>query len=204
LEGYLKKRLGTARVKYRWSGQIIEPVDGLPYIGRNSLQSQVYVATGYAGNGITFGTLAGLILSDLILARPNRYAEVYAATRLAAISSVGTYIRENVAFPATLAADRLTNADVDEGPVGGVARGEGKILVVDGAKTAVSRDEHGRLQGVSAVCTHLGCDVRWNDSEKTWDCPCHGSRFSRDGRVLNGPAVAPLKPVDLTSAAIKS
>jgi nitrite reductase/ring-hydroxylating ferredoxin subunit len=197
LTEYLKTRFATPRVKYRWSGQIIEPVDGLPYIGANALQSRIYVATGYAGNGITFGVLAGIILRDLILDRPNRFASLYDATRLPPLQALGTYVRENVPFPVILAKDRLTGSNVDEGSVESVARGGGKILRVNGEKAAISRDEHGRVCAVSVVCPHLGCDVRWNDLEKTWDCPCHGSRFSRDGRVLNGPAISDLPQVDL-------
>lgn len=187
----------ASKLEYRWSGQIIEPVDGLPYIGHNSFQSRIFVATGYAGNGITFGTLAGTILCDSILGRSNRFADVYDATRLPTVGTLGTFIRENAVLPVALARDHLTNAHVVDGPAKSVARGEGKVLLIGGVKIAVSRDEQGELQAVSAVCPHLGCSVQWNDVEKSWDCPCHGSRFSRDGQVLNGPALAPLAPMDL-------
>ena len=199
LEEYLKTHFAVAsRITHRWSGQIIEPVDGLPYIGRNSFQSRTYVATGYAGNGITFGTLAGMILRDLILDRPNRFSSLYDATRLpSSLHDIGTFVRENAPFPAALVRDRLTRAHVESGPASAVARGEGKVLRINGTTAAVSRDEHGKLQAVSAVCSHLGCDVHWNNAEKTWDCPCHGSRFSRDGRVLSGPATTNLAPVNL-------
>jgi glycine/D-amino acid oxidase-like deaminating enzyme/nitrite reductase/ring-hydroxylating ferredoxin subunit len=198
LKRYLSERFPGVRIGYRWSGQIIEPVDGLPYIGPNALQSRIFVATGYAGNGITFGILAGLILRDAILKKPNRFAALFDATRLVPLKALGTYVRENAPFPVILARDRLAGGDVDSGDVSSIAHGEGKVIRVNGETAAVSRGDDGRLLAVSAICTHLGCDVRWNDVDKTWDCPCHGSRFARDGRVLNGPAVTALARVDLT------
>jgi glycine/D-amino acid oxidase-like deaminating enzyme/nitrite reductase/ring-hydroxylating ferredoxin subunit len=193
---YARGRFGVDTVRFRWSGQIIEPVDGLPYIGLNTGSTHVFVATGYAGNGMTFGTLAGLIVGDLVLGRSNSYAELYAATRVT-VGAAGDYLQENAAFPAHLVADRLTSHDADERPVESLKNGEGAVFTGKDGKVAVSRDRHGRMHAVSAVCTHLGCDVAWNGAEQTWDCPCHGSRFSPEGKVINGPAVTdlPAKPV---------
>lgn len=192
LTEYARRRFGIHDAKYRWSGQIIEPVDGLPYIGLNAASSHVYVATGFSGNGITFGTLAGMIVSDLALGRPNPYAALYDATRVKPIASAYHYVVENVAFPAHLAKDRLTALDTEARPVESLQPGEGGVFASDQGKVAVCRERNGTLHSCSAVCTHLGCDVAWNHAEQTWDCPCHGSRFAPDGRVVNGPAVQDL------------
>lgn len=192
LEEFVRTRFPVRSLAYRWSGQIIEPVDGLPFIGLNSLSHHVYVATGYSGNGITFGTLAGMILADVIAGRENTYADLYDATRVKLLASAKEYISENVDFPKHLVADRLTNLNVETTALAEVARNEGKIVALDGEKYAVYRDSHGKVCALSPVCPHLGCDVRWNTAEKSWDCPCHGSRFSAEGKVVNGPAVTDL------------
>lgn len=191
LERYARDHFKVRSIPYRWSGQIIHPVDGLPYIGRNSLSKNIYVATGFMGNGLTFGTLSGMIVSDLILGRSNPYQDLYDATRIKPLVSARKFVAENVGFPAHWVADRLGKAEgrsIEE-----IRKGEGKIVSVEGEKTAVYRDGQGRLFACSAVCPHLGCLVRWNNAEKTWDCPCHGSRFDPEGKVLNGPSTRDLK-----------
>jgi nitrite reductase/ring-hydroxylating ferredoxin subunit len=200
LDEYMRARFATDGMAYRWSGQIIEPVDGLPYIGRNAMSSHLHVATGYAGNGMTFGVLAGMMLSDQIRGRANKYADLYAATRITPLASAADFLTENLDFPRYLLADRLTSVDVDSGSPEALARGEGGLFAIGGQKYAVCRDSEGQLHTLSPVCTHLACDVRWNGAERTWDCPCHGSRFSPDGRVINGPAVADLSPKPLPEA----
>jgi glycine/D-amino acid oxidase-like deaminating enzyme/nitrite reductase/ring-hydroxylating ferredoxin subunit len=192
LTAYARERFGITDVAFRWSGQIIEPVDGLPYIGLNAASAHVYVATGYSGNGITFGTLAGTIVADLILGHENPYAALYSATRVTPVASATKYVTENALFPAHLVRDRLTNADAEERPIEALAPGDGAVFAGDKGKVAVCRDRSGALHCVSAVCTHLACDVAWNSAEQTWDCPCHGSRFSPEGTVINGPAVTAL------------
>jgi glycine/D-amino acid oxidase-like deaminating enzyme/nitrite reductase/ring-hydroxylating ferredoxin subunit len=193
LDEYARARHAVEAISYRWSGQIIEPVDGLPYIGRNAISSHLHVATGYSGNGMTFGVLAGMILADQILRRPNQYADLYAATRVTPLASAADYLTENLDYPAYFIADRLTRFDAERKRPDALEPGEGGIFVVDGEKRAICRDDARRLHSLSPVCTHLGCDVRWNAAERTWDCPCHGSRFSSDGRVLNGPATVDLQ-----------
>ena len=149
--------------EFRWSGQIIEPVDGLPFIGRNAVAQRVFVATGYSGNGMTFGTLAGMIVSDLILGRANPYADLYDATRIKPIAAAVDYVKENVGFPAHLVTDRLTSLNAEERPVQSLRPGEGGVFTSDEGKIAVCRDKQGVVHACSAVCTHLGCDVAWND-----------------------------------------
>lgn len=189
---YAGARFGVTAAEYRWSGQIIEPVDGLPYIGLNTASTHVYVATGYAGNGMTFGTLAGMLVTDAILGRANPYAQLYDATRVKLLTSAYDYVAENVPFPAHLLKDRLASWNADSRPVESLHPGEGAVFATEVGKLAVCRDRSGALHSCSAVCTHLGCEVAWNHAEQTWDCPCHGSRFSPEGKVINGPAVTDL------------
>ncbi|MGH9346489.1 MAG: FAD-dependent oxidoreductase [Vicinamibacterales bacterium] len=194
LVAYTRARLPRGPVKYRWSGQIIEPVDGLPYIGPNSGSSRVYVATGYSGNGMTFGTLAGMMFADYVGGRKRAYADLYDATRVTPLASAYDYVTENVSFPVHIAKDRLTSASAGVESLDDLRPGDGGIFAGEGGKIAVSRDERDGLHAVSPICTHLGCDVAWNRAEQSWDCPCHGSRFAPDGTVKNGPAVSRLAP----------
>jgi Rieske Fe-S protein len=189
LEDYLRARFGHLPAPYRWSGQIIESVDGLPYIGRNALSSRIYVATGYAGQGMTSGTLAAMIISDELLGQPNEFTDVYDATRIKPLAAVKEFVRENVDFPAHLVGDRLRR---NHHPAADLPAGEGAVLTIGGERLAVYRNHAGALTALSPVCTHLGCLVNWNTAEKSWDCPCHGSRFDPTGCVLNGPALAAL------------
>jgi glycine/D-amino acid oxidase-like deaminating enzyme/nitrite reductase/ring-hydroxylating ferredoxin subunit len=199
LEDYAQDRFGPVPPPYHWSGQVLESLDGLPYIGRNALSSNIAVATGFSGNGMTLGTVSAMILSDWILEKDNRWADIFSATRVNPAVSVSEFVAENKDFPVHLIMDRITPADVarlDEIDVS-----EGKLIKLEGRKLAIYRDEKGTLHPFSAVCPHLGCVVKWNNSESSWDCPCHGSRFDTDGNVLNGPARSGLKPVKISANA---
>jgi glycine/D-amino acid oxidase-like deaminating enzyme/nitrite reductase/ring-hydroxylating ferredoxin subunit len=192
LESWMRKRFPRAgAVEHCWSGQVLEPVDGLAFIGRNPLDDEnVYVATGDSGNGITHGTIAGMLLTDLIVGRPNRWADLYEPSRKS-LRAVKDYARENVESQVGYAG-WVTPGEVDA--VDAIAPGEGAIVRRGLKKVAASRDAAGKLTECSAACTHLGCIVEWNSNEKTWDCPCHGSRFAPDGHVVNGPARDALRP----------
>jgi glycine/D-amino acid oxidase-like deaminating enzyme/nitrite reductase/ring-hydroxylating ferredoxin subunit len=190
LFAWTKARIAVPAPSHRWSAQVEEPVDGLPFIGRNALSEHVYVATGFSGNGITFGTVAAMILTDLVVARVSPWADLYSATRVKPVSSAGTYLEENIDFPMHLVSDRLHPPEA-KSPAD-IRPGEGKTIRLRGERLAVYRDPQGALHAVSSVCTHLGCLVKFNNAEKTWDCPCHGSRFGVDGAVLDGPATRPL------------
>lgn len=186
LEAWTRERFPMIRdVRYRWSGQVMETIDGLAFIGRNPLdRPNVFIATGDSGMGMTHGTIAGLLLTDLILGRENPWAELYDPARKT-WRALGRFARENLNV-AKQYGDWLTGGEVDSAAQ--IARGAGAIIRHGLTKTAVYRDEQGDLHECSAVCPHLGGIVHWNDAEKTWDCPCHGSRFSRVGGVLSGPA----------------
>jgi len=204
LESYVRVRFGrdVAATDYRWSGQIVASADGLPYVGRNSLSNDVYVATGYAGNGITQGTMAALVLADQVNGRDNALSELLDATRIKPFASAGAVLAENIDYPRHMLTDRLRgNTRSGLEALASIAPGEGQVLSVGNEKLAVYRNGNGQLSALSPVCTHLGCLVHWNTTEKSWDCPCHGSRFDPHGRVLNGPAVAALEAKAIPGAA---
>ncbi len=178
-------------VEYRWSGQIMEPVDHVAFIGPNPTgPGNVYIATGDSGMGMTHGAIAGLLLTDLITGRHNPWADLYDPSRVT-LSSAWDYARENLNV-AVQYAGRVRPGDVTS--VEQIPLGEGAVIRRGLSLVAVHRDESGGLHERSAICPHLGCVVAWNSSEKTWDCPCHGSRFDTKGMVLNGPAITPLPP----------
>lgn len=194
LEDWSRERFSVDSVSHHWSGQVIEPVDGLPYIGRNSLSDHVFVATGFSGTGLTFGTVAGVLISDLIRGIENPCAEVYQANRVKPLASVKNFLSENIDFPSHLIGDRFTPAQ--ESDTHRLRENQGAIVSIAGKKVAAYRDPEGELYVMSCVCPHMGCHVQWNDAETSWDCPCHGARFGPKGQLLNGPAVADLAAED--------
>jgi glycine/D-amino acid oxidase-like deaminating enzyme/nitrite reductase/ring-hydroxylating ferredoxin subunit len=190
--------LGLPRISYRWSAQDNITVDRLPYIGRFSGLSRgarLWVATGFGQWGMTNGTLAGLILRDLITGRPNAWASLYDPGRVTVRASARGFLKDNVAVAEHFVADRLRA--VGAGNPADLAPGEAVVTTVGARLAAVRRDADGRLVALSGRCTHLGCAVAFNDDEQTWDCPCHGSRFDLTGEVITGPATRPLVPLEL-------
>jgi glycine/D-amino acid oxidase-like deaminating enzyme/nitrite reductase/ring-hydroxylating ferredoxin subunit len=180
--------------EYRWSGQVMEPHDGVAFIGQNPVHDEnVYIVTGDSGNGLTHGTIAGMLLTDLIGGRENPWSKLYHANRKS-LRTAGTFINETANFVAQYA-DFAQPGEIKD-PVE-LGNGEGGIIRRGVALHALYRDQRGSLHEMSAVCPHLGCAVRWNSVEKTWDCPCHGSRFAAaDGHVINGPANAGLARIE--------
>ena len=173
-------------IEYRWSGQVLEPVDYMSFTGVTPGGENVYMHSGDSGNGITHGIMAGIMLPELILKGSHPWAELYKPSRIS-LRSAGTLIKHNV--------DAMIQfADYIKPPesIEGIGRGEGRVIMRHGKRIAAYRDDDGMLHERSAVCTHLKCIVDWNSTEKSWDCPCHGSRFDPYGKVLNGPAIAPL------------
>ena len=188
LERTLLSMIGRIEITHRWSGQVIETPDGLPYIGETA--EHQFAGTGYSGNGMTFGTLAGMMAADRIAGRANPWADLFDPGRRKIRGGAWDYVKENKDYPYYLVRDRFAGSEGKS--VREVARGSGKVLDLNGQRLAVSRDERGHVIKRSAVCTHMGCLVDWNEAERTWDCPCHGSRFKPDGSVIAGPAEAPL------------
>lgn len=194
-EPYLALEAYAARfgvpAEFRWSAQVVESADGLPFIGKPDLGRNLYVATGFGGNGMTFGTLAAMIVSDQVLGRDNPYSELYRADRSKPLASLGAVVSESVDTAKHAVAGHLRS--VSQSPIAEVPIGEGRIVKDGGERLAVYRDRDGRVHALSSVCTHQGCQVAFNTLERSWDCPCHGSRFDIDGRVLDGPATRPLE-----------
>jgi glycine/D-amino acid oxidase-like deaminating enzyme/nitrite reductase/ring-hydroxylating ferredoxin subunit len=186
LESWARERFPElGPVEFHWSGQVMEPVDGLAYIGRNPLDDDnVYIVTGDSGQGLTHGTIAGILLTDQILGRVNPWSTLYSPSRKS-LRAAAAYAQENAKTIAQYA-DWLTAGDLED--TGQIPNGRGALVRRGLRKIAVYRDERGALHEFSATCPHLGCIVQWNDSERTWDCPCHGSRFRSSGRVIVGPA----------------
>lgn len=189
----LKERLWkfapAAFVDNEWSGQVIETTDGLPYIGY--IAGRQFISTGYAGNGMTFGTLGAMMATDAIMGKESHWNKLFSPDRVRIRGSASTYIDENKDYPVHLFCGWLKSAD-NRKPIE-LAVDEGSIFAVNGQRMAVYKSKDGMLHYHSAVCTHLGCIVAWNPAEKTWDCPCHGSRFHATGEVMSGPAERPLE-----------
>jgi glycine/D-amino acid oxidase-like deaminating enzyme/nitrite reductase/ring-hydroxylating ferredoxin subunit len=198
LEEYVRQRWDVEPVDYRWSAQFYDPPDGLPMIGRAVTSGHVYLATGYSGTGMVFGTLGGMLLTDFVLARENPWAEVYRPSRIKPLAAGPSVAKLNLETAVTFVKDRVTIPKVQD--LSEVPLGEGKLVEIEGEKAAVYRDESGAVHAVSPVCTHAFCIVHWNPAEKSWDCPCHGSRFGVDGGILEGPAVKELAPVTVKSS----
>lgn len=199
LERWAQARLPGSVVQRAWSGQILEPVDGLPYVGRNALSQRVWEATGFSGNGWAHGFVAARILSAAVRGIEHPLAGDLAATRITPVAGAARYVRENAGFPWHYLVDRLKARPTD---LESLHPGTGKLFM---SRTmhpvAVYRDESGAFHVLSPKCPHLGCIVMFNSAERSWDCPCHGSRFSVDGQWLNGPATTGLRRIDPRSGA---
>jgi glycine/D-amino acid oxidase-like deaminating enzyme/nitrite reductase/ring-hydroxylating ferredoxin subunit len=195
LEAWTRQRFPMAsEIRYRWSGQVMVSVDRLAFIGRNPLDhDNIYVATGDSGTGLTHGTIAGMLIADLIMGRENPWTNLYRPSRVN-VGATENYARETANMVAQFA-DWLTAGDVEKDQL--VPLGTGATVRHGLTKVAVYREADGTFHECSAVCPHLGGIVCWNHAEKTWDCPAHGSRFDRLGKVLHGPAHQDLRPIEV-------
>ena len=193
IEQWARERFPMAgKVRYRWSGQLLEPVDKLAFIGKNpGPDEHIYVVTGDSGNGITHATIAGILLTDLITGRENPWKEIYDPARIN-LRATTEFARDNLNI-AEQYSSWLTRGDV--GSAADIPNDSGAVIRRGLRKLAVYRSPAGEISACSAVCTHLYCIVDWNDTEKTWDCPCHGSRYDPYGKVVNGPAIENLEPI---------
>lgn len=197
LEQRIKAFLPDIAITHRWSGQVVETNDGLPYIGETA--ERQFVATGFSGNGMTFGTLAAMMFADHVAGEKNPWAELYDAGRTKIKGGLWDYLRENKDYPYYLIRDRF--AGKGGRSLRAIPRGHGEVIDVNGQPAASYRGLDGQIHVRSATCTHMGCYVYFNDAEHTWDCPCHGSRFKVNGEVLAGPAEEPLAPVEMKESA---
>ena len=193
LEQNIRKFYDISSIDYKWSAQHYKPADGLPYIGE-SKDDNIYFATGFSTDGLTYGVLSAMIFDDILNNRENAWADLYKAKRFTPVKSAKEYIKENI----NVAAQYLKNipGTADDEIYSEIKAGEGKVVDHGTEKWAVYRDENGVVHCRSALCTHMACVVDWNEAEKSWDCPCHGSRFEATGEVIEGPAFSPLEPKD--------
>lgn len=188
LEEFARKRFDVERIAYQWSAQHYHASDGLPYIGKHD--KNIYIATGFATDGLVYGTVSGMLISDLIVGKENEWKNIYDPSRHAPIASAKNTISQNLDVAKQYIKDWPASGDASQ--FSEVKQGYGMIIEKNGQKLAAYRDEQNVLHVVSAVCTHMKCIVHWNKAEKSWDCPCHGSRFTKDGSVIEGPAIADL------------
>ncbi|MCC9135185.1 FAD-dependent oxidoreductase [Pontibacter silvestris] len=194
LESWMRLRFPMAgEVLYEWSGQVMEPVDSLGFIGKYPGDENVYIITGDSGHGMTHGTIGGMLITDLIMGRPNEWSAIYDPGRTSLLNSTGEFLKVNLNVAAQFK-DYVTPGEVDD-PMQ-VMPGTGKIMRKGTSKVAVYCDHNGVRHQHSAVCTHMGCVVSWNSVEDSWDCPCHGSRFDPFGKVITGPAIKDLGPAE--------
>ncbi|HEX2255777.1 MAG TPA: FAD-dependent oxidoreductase [Afifellaceae bacterium] len=192
IERWLAESFDAGPVEHRWVNEDYTPMDSAPFVGWSSSRGDAYlVATGFAAWGISNGTAAGMILADLAAGRENSWLDLFDASRIKPVAGGPQFAKENLEVAAHLVSGYLSRKpkSFDE-----LAPGDAAIMKIDGETVAAFRDDQGRVHAVSAVCSHMGCLVGWNETDRTWDCPCHGSRFALSGEVIHGPAISPLPP----------
>lgn len=191
LRGFLRDSFGITQIDHLWTSEDFDPVDGVPFVGRAASSApNLLVATGFGAWGISNGTVAAEILCEAIQGRSHPSADLFDATRSRPWRGAAAFVSENVKAGMEMAGDRLLKRKVEE--LAKIEPGQGGIVKIDDEQLAVFRQEDGQITALSAICTHMGCVVGWNAVDRTWDCPCHGSRFDDEGEVLYGPAVSPL------------
>ncbi|MEJ7912206.1 MAG: FAD-dependent oxidoreductase, partial [Chitinophagaceae bacterium] len=196
LEAHVRKLFDVASIDYRWSSQYFEPSDGLAYIGHlPGNPDNVFVATGFGGNGITYSHIAATILTDLITTGNSEYAELFDPSRVKMVAGFANFVKENLDVVKEFVSKRIGQTKIKG--LSDLAQGEGKLVKYEGESLGLYKDETGGIHAVNPVCPHAKCVVGWNSAEKSWDCPCHGSRFSVDGLLLTGPATINLEKIEL-------
>lgn len=194
LEAHARERFPLRELRYAWSSQYYQPADGLAYIGlMPGHDEDVFVATGFGGSGMVYGSMAALILHDMITTGQSPYSEVFSPARVKPLASAAEFLKENADVAKDLVKGALSRDDLET--LAGLAPGEGRMVAYEDRKMGLYKDEAGNIHAVDPVCPHMKCHVNWNDLEKTWDCPCHGSRFAVNGEVLTGPATKGLEVI---------
>lgn len=195
LEAYARSYYKIESIPFKWSSQYYESADGLPYIGHlPGADDNTFVATGFSGNGITYGTISGKILVDLILEIDNKYIHLFKPERIKPIAGFKEFVKENVDAAYHFVADRLSVDDIES--FNEIEPGQGKVVNYNDKKLALYKTTDGKIHALNPVCTHAKCIVNWNGEEKSWDCPCHGGRFDINGNVLTGPPSKNLQKYD--------
>lgn len=198
LEAYIRSLYTVSNKMYEWSSQYYESQDSLPFIGYypGKKHQRELLSTGYGGNGMIFGTLGGFMMAALVLGRKTMFQDVYSPNRIGPLSAIGDLLVENYDVAKHFIKDRFFLEKIDG--LAALGRGEGKVLNYEGDKVGIFKDENGVLFAVDPVCRHAACIVKWNTTERSWDCPCHGARYAADGSLLNGPSIASLKAWEFT------
>ncbi len=196
LESYLRKYFDIEKVVFRWSSQYFEPADGLPYIGHlPGHPDNIFVATGFGGNGITYSQVAAMVLTDLLVKGESKYEKLFDPNRIKPIAGFTNFVKEAADVVGEFFGKWFSTSKIKE--LADVAQGEARVVKYEGHSIALFKDESGKLHAVNPACTHINCVVGWNTAERTWDCPCHGSRFSMDGEMLTAPARKDLEKIEL-------
>lgn len=185
-EAFLRQLFDIDSIDYKWSSQYFNSADGMAYIGVLPGHEHIYVGTGYEGNGITLGSLAGKIICEMLTEGKSKYQDIFSPSRIKPIAGFADFVKENADVVSQFIGKRLSYEKIDE--LVQLAPGEATLAEWDGNKVALYKDENGRVHALDPVCPHAKCIVAWNSAEKSWDCPCHGSRFACNGALLTGPA----------------
>lgn len=204
LEAHVRRHFNVSEVTHCWSSQYFEPDDGIPYIGHLPGHSNnVYVATGFGGNGMTYSHIAARVFRSIILETADPLISLFSPTRIKAVAGFVHFVDHNADVVKQFV-NKWFSADVEVNELSDLAPGEARVIKYDGNVIALSKDDQGNLHVVDPTCTHMGCSVVWNNAERTWECPCHGARYSPDGKVLTGPANKDLELVRLRTLVTKS
>jgi glycine/D-amino acid oxidase-like deaminating enzyme/nitrite reductase/ring-hydroxylating ferredoxin subunit len=195
LESHIRKYFDVKEIAYKWSSQFYESPDGLPYIGQMPGHEKIYVATGFGGNGMPYGTASAILLTKILTNQDSPYRELYDPNRLKPVAGFSSFVSHNVDVVKQFASKMFSGEQLHQ--LAELATGEGKIVEFEDEKIAIYKDEQGKVHALSPTCPHAGCEVKWNNAELTWDCPCHGSRFSYDGKVMNCPTTKELSKISL-------
>ena len=196
LEAYIRKYFKISEVSFRWSSQYFEPADGIAYIGHlPGHPERIYVATGFGGNGMTYGTISAITLSDMIAKGESKYQEIFNPNRIKPVAGFEAFVKENADVVAHMFKSPFAGSKIKE--LTELAHGEARVVKYEGHRIALYKNEQGKVYAVNPTCPHAKCSVAWNTAEKSWDCPCHGSRFAADGKLLCGPSMSDLQDVEL-------
>ncbi|MCT1524532.1 FAD-dependent oxidoreductase [Sphingobacterium hotanense] len=195
LENYCRTYFDVDEIQYAWSSQYFEPADGLPSIGiLPSSEGRVFVATGFRGNGMTFGTLSSAIITDIITLGSSKFEKLFNPKRFKPTAGFTSFVKENATVLKDLIGDKISMDRISS--LAEIEAGEAKVVRYEGSSYAVYAEQSGQLHILKSTCPHAKCEVRWNNAELSWDCPCHGSRFNVNGKVLTGPSTKGLERIE--------
>jgi glycine/D-amino acid oxidase-like deaminating enzyme/nitrite reductase/ring-hydroxylating ferredoxin subunit len=195
LENYVRTYFDVNKVVYSWSSQYYEPVDGFPYIGvLPGSNGKIYTATGFRGNGMMFGSLSSRIIADLILTGSSKYEKLFSPARIKPVAGFANFVKEQASVVADFVKDKFFTERIDS--LTEIGEGEAKVVNYEGKNFAIYKETSGRMHILRSTCPHARCEVHWNNAEISWDCPCHGSRFNLNGKMLTGPSVKGLIRVE--------